>query len=107
MLTETSTLTVLYSHNLMQNSANLVHMYCIYLYILKYGIYTKEHNNEICAPSTAEFVISQGIQKNCCSDIVYTRILNRRSGVYLAQNLTVHCCIVIISQKNASTVDHL
>lgn len=46
MLTETSMLTVLYSHNLMQNSANLVHMYCIYLYILKYGIYTKEHNYE-------------------------------------------------------------
>lgn len=39
-------LPVLYSRNLMQNSANLVHMYCIYLYILKYGIYTKEHNYE-------------------------------------------------------------
>lgn len=63
MLTETSMLTVLYSHNLMQNSANLVHMYCIHLYKLKYGIYTKNTIMKICAPSTAEFVISQGIQK--------------------------------------------
>lgn len=39
-------LTGLYSHNLMQNSANLVHMYCIHLYKLKYEIYTKEHNYE-------------------------------------------------------------
>lgn len=54
---------------------------------------------KICAPSTAEFVISQGIQKNCCSDIVYTRILNRRSGVYLAQNLTFIAVLSLFHRK--------
>lgn len=105
MLTETSMLTVLYSHNLMQNSANLVHMYCIHLYILKYGIYTKEHNYEDMCTKYCWICHFSRYTKNRCSDIVYTRILNRRSGVYLAQNLTVHCCIVIISQKNARTVE--